>query len=144
MLACIDGWDEQLRHIVQSITPDCLIDHKLLWRDPVPQWVSRDGRICIVGDAAHPHLATSGTGAAQAIEDGACIAALLQKTGRDDIPLAFQAYQKLRCIPQILAISKDERKLIGMAQIRTNQSHPEDGMGDKACMASDGLGSRRC
>ncbi|KAF3009193.1 hypothetical protein E8E14_006151 [Neopestalotiopsis sp. 37M] len=98
MLACVEGWDEQLRHIIESITPECLIDHKLLWRDPVPQWVSPGGRICIVGDAAHPHLATSGTGAAQAIEDGACIASLLQKTGarKEDIPLAFRAYQKLR------------------------------------------------
>lgn len=104
MLACVEGWDEQLRHIIQSITPECLIDHKLLWRDPVPQWVSPGGRICIVGDAAHPHLATSGTGAAQAIEDGACIASLLQKTGarKEDIPLAFRAYQKLRCIYEIL------------------------------------------
>ncbi|ETS87775.1 hypothetical protein PFICI_01603 [Pestalotiopsis fici W106-1] len=97
MLACVQGWDEQLRHIIQKITPDCLIDHKLLWRDPVPKWASDGGRICIVGDAAHPHLATSGTGAAQAIEDGACIATLLQKTcHKGDIPFAFRAYQRLR------------------------------------------------
>ncbi|KAM5346075.1 hypothetical protein ACJ41O_009080 [Fusarium nematophilum] len=97
MLACVQGWDEQLRHIIEKIPPVCLIDHKLLWRDPVPKWVSAGGRVCLVGDAAHPHLATSGTGAAQAIEDAACIAVLLQQTGRKtDIPLAFRAYQRLR------------------------------------------------
>lgn len=101
MLACVQGWDEQLRHIIEKIPSECLIDHKLLWRDPVPKWVSSGGRVCIVGDAAHPHLATSGTGAAQAIEDAACIATLLQKTSPQiDIQLAFRAYQRLRHVSE--------------------------------------------
>ncbi|KAH7161079.1 hypothetical protein EDB81DRAFT_924424 [Dactylonectria macrodidyma] len=96
MLACVNDWDPELRHIIEKIPPDCLIDYKLLWRDPVSKWVSQKGRVCLIGDAAHPHLATSGTGAAQAIEDAATIGALLEKTGESNIQLALKSYEKLR------------------------------------------------
>jgi 2-polyprenyl-6-methoxyphenol hydroxylase-like FAD-dependent oxidoreductase len=101
MLACVASWNDEVQHIIQRIPPDSLVDHKMLWRDPVQNWVSQKGRICLVGDAAHPHLATSGTGAAQALEDAATIGVLMQKTteksgNRADIPLAFRAYEKLR------------------------------------------------
>lgn len=99
MLACVQNWDPELRHIIQKIPSDCLIDYKLLWRDPVPRWVSENGRVALVGDAAHPHLATSGTGAAQAIEGAATVAVMLEKLGKDNIPLAFKCYQKLRYTP---------------------------------------------
>ncbi|KAJ3547719.1 hypothetical protein NM208_g1364 [Fusarium decemcellulare] len=96
MLACVQDWDPRLRGIIEKIPPECLIDYKLLWRDPVPQWISQHGRVCLIGDAAHPHLATSGTGAAQAIEDSATIATLLGITGKANVPLALRAFQKLR------------------------------------------------
>ncbi|EXJ76282.1 uncharacterized protein A1O5_00790 [Cladophialophora psammophila CBS 110553] len=96
MEKCVQGWDPLLIKIIQQIPPECLIDYKLLWRDPVRPWVSAKGRICLVGDSAHPHLATSGTGGAQAIEDGATLGVLLEKLGRKDIPLAFRAYERLR------------------------------------------------
>lgn len=98
MLRCVQGWDEQFLRIVEKIPPDCLVDYKLLWRDPVPKWVSDRGRVCLVGDAAHPHLATSGTGAAQAIEDAATISALLEKRGETSIKTILEAYQKLRSV----------------------------------------------
>ncbi|KAH8886613.1 FAD/NAD(P)-binding domain-containing protein [Thozetella sp. PMI_491] len=98
MQACVDGWDPTLRGIISHIPADCLIDYKLLWRDPVRKWVSDQGRVCLLGDAAHPHLATSGTGAAQAIEGAATIGALMEASGmkHEEIPLVFRAYEKLR------------------------------------------------
>jgi len=75
---------------------ESLIDYKLLWGDPLPKWISDHERVVLTGDAAHPHLLTSGTRGAQVIEDGATIAALLEKLGKDQIPLAFQAFEKLR------------------------------------------------
>jgi hypothetical protein len=100
MLECVTGWDPVLQRIIQNIPPDCLIDYKLLWRDPLPKWTSEAGRVCLIGDAAHPHLATSGTGAAQAFEDAATIATLLEESSSMEsieIPLILRAYQKLRC-----------------------------------------------
>ncbi|PNP73559.1 hypothetical protein FNYG_13104 [Fusarium nygamai] len=48
------------------------------------------------GDAAHPHIPSSGAGAAQATEDGATIAAMIDVTGVEDVPLALRATEKLR------------------------------------------------
>ena len=91
----VDGWDEKLRTIFQSIPDEKLIDWKLLWRDPVASWVSKNGRIALLGDAAHPHLPSSGQGAAQAIEDGATVGAVLDRAGKD-VALGFRVYEKLR------------------------------------------------
>lgn len=96
MLEIIKDWDPVLVQTARSIPEDNLVDHKLLWRDPVKQWVSAGGRIALVGDAAHPHLATSGTGGAQAIEDGATIGALIELCGSEKIATATAAYQRLR------------------------------------------------
>lgn len=102
MLAVVDGWDPVLRQIVKSIPEDGLIDHKLLWRNPNSQWVSPKGRVALVGDAAHPHLATSGTGGAQAIEDAASIAALTTKVSKGNIPTIFKVYERLRLVGPLL------------------------------------------
>ena len=96
MLACVENWDEVLQQLVKSIPEDVLIDHKLLWRNPTKQWVSSKGRIVLVGDSAHPHLATSGTGGAQAIEDGETLGVLITKVKKEDIPTALRAYERLR------------------------------------------------
>ena len=61
-------------------------------RDPVKQWVSKGGRIALVDDAAHPPLATSGTGGAQAMEDGAMLGAFIDN-GIENIPLALCVYE---------------------------------------------------
>jgi len=92
----VEGWDEKLRTIFKSIPDDKLIDWKLLWRDPASTWVSKHGRIALVGDSAHPHLASSGQGAAQSIEDGATIGAVLDRAGKDDIALGLRVYEKIR------------------------------------------------
>ncbi|KAH8812869.1 hypothetical protein F5884DRAFT_671763 [Xylogone sp. PMI_703] len=96
MLQVVDGWDPVLRAAMKQVPQDELIDWKLLWRDPARKWVSDAGYICLTGDSAHPHLATSGSGAAQAIEDSATLGVVLDRLGRHDVPLAFQVYANLR------------------------------------------------
>ncbi|GKU08265.1 mak1 monooxygenase [Fusarium langsethiae] len=96
MLACVEGWDPVLRAIFAKIPEDVLIDFKLLWRDPVKKWVSDHGRVVLIGDACHPHLPTSASGAAQALEDAAALAALVDKAGKANLPTAFKAFEKLR------------------------------------------------
>jgi len=98
MLAVVKGWDPTLQQLVRSIPEEVLIDHKLLWRNPTKRWVSTKGRIVLVGDSAHPHLATSGTGGAQAIEDGETLGALIAKVSKEGIPIALRAYERLRLV----------------------------------------------
>ncbi|KAF5026582.1 hypothetical protein F66182_1308 [Fusarium sp. NRRL 66182] len=96
MLKVVEGCDPQLVETVKELIEENLIDYKILWRDPIKPWVSPKGRVCIVGDAAHPHLATSATGGAQGVEDGATIAACLEEAGKDGVPNALRVFEKLR------------------------------------------------
>ncbi|GME32802.1 hypothetical protein GTA08_BOTSDO07409 [Neofusicoccum parvum] len=96
LLKVIDGWDDTLHALFSKIPSEELFDWKLLWRDPLKSWVSPKGRILLVGDSSHPHLPTSGSGAMQAIEDGATFGALADTLGMDNIPDLFKVFQALR------------------------------------------------
>ena len=62
-------------------------------REPVKNWT--DGRITLLGDAAHPMLQYLAQGAGQAIEDAVVLRAALRHT-QGNVKLAFQNYQKAR------------------------------------------------
>lgn len=82
--------------IVKATPPESLVDWKLVYRDPLPTWVSPKSRIALIGDAAHPFLPTSIQGASQAMEDGATLAVCLELAGKSDVALAILAYEKIR------------------------------------------------
>ncbi|KAJ5663598.1 hypothetical protein N7507_004329 [Penicillium longicatenatum] len=90
----IDGWDPLVKAIVEK-SPS-LVDWKLVYRDPLPRWVSDQGRIALLGDSAHPFLPTSAQGATQAMEDGVVLAVCLKEGGKDNVPDAVRAYQDIR------------------------------------------------
>ena len=76
-----------------------LMDLERRWviadRDPVRHW--SDGRVTVLGDAAHPALQTFAQGACMAIEDAVCLAALIELSG-EDFAGAFQRYQVARSL----------------------------------------------
>jgi salicylate hydroxylase len=76
-----------------------LMDLERRWviadRDPVRHW--SDGRVTILGDAAHPALQTFAQGACMAIEDAVCLAELVAQSG-GDLALAFRQYQAARSL----------------------------------------------
>jgi len=86
------GWDprieELLRH-VQTTFRWALYD-----REPLPTWTN--GRLSLLGDAAHPMLPHLGQGANQSIEDGMALATILARADRNTAPAALAAYERLR------------------------------------------------
>lgn len=62
-------------------------------RDPLPNWTQ--GRITLLGDAAHPTLQNMAQGACMAIEDAVCLADRLAASDAD-VNAAFLAYQQDR------------------------------------------------
>jgi len=86
------GWDprieELLRH-VQTTFRWALYD-----REPLPTWTN--GRLSLLGDAAHPMLPHLGQGANQSIEDGMALATILARADRASAPAALAAYERLR------------------------------------------------
>lgn len=90
----LKGWDPLCKAIVEK-TPS-LVDWKLVYRDPLPTWTSKQGRIALLGDSAHPFLPTSAQGATQAMEDGVTIAICLRRAGKENIPAALATHQEIR------------------------------------------------
>lgn len=89
-LADFAGWHPTITRMIEE--SDTLYRWALFDRPPLPKW--SDGRVALMGDAAHPMLPFMAQGAAMAIEDAWALACLL--TNRADVSEALQAYFKLR------------------------------------------------
>ncbi|WP_149184547.1 3-hydroxybenzoate 6-monooxygenase [Streptomyces sp. TRM49041] len=63
-------------------------------RDPVERWT--DGRVALLGDAAHPMLQYAAQGACQALEDAVVIGELLAECGADEIVQRLEKYNAAR------------------------------------------------
>jgi salicylate hydroxylase len=62
-------------------------------RDAFEHW--QEGRVCLLGDAAHPMLPTMGQGASQAFEDGAALGCCFKLHGID-VYSALLHYERVR------------------------------------------------
>ncbi|KAI0445356.1 putative monooxygenase [Xylaria telfairii] len=96
----LEGWDPVVQKILDK-TPSPLIDWKLVYRDPLPTWISARRRIALIGDSAHPFLPTSIQGASQAMEDGATFAVCLSRAraaaaGNDGVQEAVATFEAIR------------------------------------------------
>jgi len=91
LAAAFDGWDPVITAILAQV--DSMFTWGLYDREPLARWTN--GRLTLLGDAAHPMLPHQGQGANQAIEDAAALAALLaHSTG--DATAALRAYEHVR------------------------------------------------
>ncbi|CAK7212093.1 hypothetical protein SCUCBS95973_001325 [Sporothrix curviconia] len=95
-LAYLKDWAPIVHEIVKATPPGRLIDHKLVYRSPLPTFISPKARIALIGDAAHPFLPTSIQGASQSIEDGVVLATTLELSGKSGVPLGVRAFEKIR------------------------------------------------
>jgi salicylate hydroxylase len=82
-------------------TAQSIIRHGRDWRlwvlcdrEPVTNWV--EGRVALLGDAAHPMLQYMAQGACMAMEDAVCLAAML--AAQDDVAAALRAYNGERAL----------------------------------------------
>jgi 2-polyprenyl-6-methoxyphenol hydroxylase-like FAD-dependent oxidoreductase len=92
----LKGWAPIVHDIVNATPPDRLVDYKLVFRDPLPTFISPKARIALIGDAAHPFLPTSIQGASQSMEDGVALAICLEKCGSKKVQQAVRAYEAIR------------------------------------------------
>jgi 2-polyprenyl-6-methoxyphenol hydroxylase-like FAD-dependent oxidoreductase len=102
-LAAFEGWHPQIRRIIGA-ADECFI-WALFDRDPLLRWSV--GRVTLLGDACHPMYPFMGQGAAQAIEDGAALAACLAAdTG--NAAGALHLYEQLR-LPRVTRLQELSR-----------------------------------
>jgi 2-polyprenyl-6-methoxyphenol hydroxylase-like FAD-dependent oxidoreductase len=84
-------------------------------RDPVENWV--DGRVALLGDAAHPMMQYYAQGACMAMEDAVCLSHSLDRH-RDDLAAGLVAYQDQRLV-------RTARVQLGARAIGDHVNHAE-------------------
>ena len=99
-------------------------------RTALPRW--HEGRVVLMGDAAHPMLPSMAQGAAQALEDAWILAALLAQNGNPES--AFEKFYELR----ILRTARVQKRSIRNAQL----FHIGSKLGRAAVYGSLAIGAR--
>jgi len=119
-LAAFEGWHPQIRRII-SEADTCFI-WALFDRNPLLRWSV--GRTTLLGDACHPMYPFMGQGAAQAIEDGATLAACLSAADNADPTIALRHYERLR-LPRVSRLQE-------MSRANKTRFHMRDGLAQQA------------
>ncbi|KAK0701081.1 hypothetical protein B0H67DRAFT_595901, partial [Lasiosphaeris hirsuta] len=81
VLELLRGFDPAVKQLVRKVHPAQLKAQPLLGMEKLPSWVN--GKLALLGDAAHPFPSFHGQGTAQAIEDSAALATLYEKIRYD-------------------------------------------------------------
>lgn len=128
---------EEVRRGFEHIHPRArqVIDHGKDWklwvlcdRDPIVNWV--DGRVALLGDAAHPMLQYLAQGACMAMEDAVCLGAMV--ADHENLETALEHYRARRVV-------RTARVVMGSRLVGDYVYHPD---GAQALVRNAVMGAR--
>jgi 2-polyprenyl-6-methoxyphenol hydroxylase-like FAD-dependent oxidoreductase len=105
------GWHEPINSIIEATDESSILRNDIYDQDPLRKW--SDGRVTLLGDAAHPAIPTLGQGACQAIEDAVVLAACLRR--ESNVVRALKSYESLR-MKRTSSITLESRRMGRMGQ----------------------------
>jgi 2-polyprenyl-6-methoxyphenol hydroxylase-like FAD-dependent oxidoreductase len=92
VLELAHDWEPELRAVLESTPPEAVVCANVVARAPLESWT--EGRVALLGDAAHAMTPFTGQGACQAIEDAVVLADCLAET--DEPTMGLRAYEERR------------------------------------------------
>lgn len=105
------GWHEPIEALIKATEESAILRNNIYDRKPLHHW--GEGRITLLGDAAHPMTPNMGQGGCQAIEDALVLAVCLRNAS--NMEAALRAYEEKR-IKRTAAIVKRSRTIGRVAQ----------------------------
>jgi 2-polyprenyl-6-methoxyphenol hydroxylase-like FAD-dependent oxidoreductase len=118
LLAATVDFAAPLRAVIAATAPDRLLRTDIADLPPLPTW--HQGRVALLGDAAHATTPNLGQGGNQALEDALALADAL--AAHPDHRAAFEAYQRARK-PRAEMIVARSRQLGGMVHLPASWMH---------------------
>jgi salicylate hydroxylase len=109
VLAAFEGWHPSVRALIGRAPPDRLIKWGIFARAPREGWVQ--GRVALLGDAAHPMQPFLGLGAAMAIEDATVLGRAFAASADIDEALAVYARRRIPRANAVMEFSKRQGDL---------------------------------
>ena len=107
-------WHAPIPALIEATEAPAILRNDIYDRDPVDRW--GEGRVTLLGDAAHPMTPNLGQGGCQAIEDALMLARCLSEGGAVDASL--RRYESLR-IPRTRFIVNASRRIGQAFQIES-------------------------
>jgi 2-polyprenyl-6-methoxyphenol hydroxylase-like FAD-dependent oxidoreductase len=92
LLYLFRDWHEPIEAIIEATDDGAILRNDIYDREPLACW--SQGRVTLLGDAAHPMTPNLGQGACQAIEDAVVLGQCFDDDG--DVESALGAYEKRR------------------------------------------------
>lgn len=86
-------WPAPVPAVIAATSPAAIVERPILDRPPLAQW--SQGRVTLLGDAAHPMVPALGQGANTAFEDAAVLAQSLARSARVEAALAHYAASRI-------------------------------------------------
>lgn len=107
------GWHAPVEALIAATDPTAILRTDIADRAPVDRWT--DGRVALLGDAAHPMTPNLGMGGCQAIEDAVVLADAIAREG--ERPAALARYQARR-LTRANGFVERSRRLGQLAHVR--------------------------
>jgi len=126
LLELFARWHPPIPELIAATPEAAILHNDIVDRPPHGRW--GEGRVTLLGDAAHPMTPDLGQGANQALEDAQALAAAVGP----DLVAALRAYESVR-IPRASAIVRGSRRVGRIMQLDSRL----------ACWARDSLLSTR-
>jgi 2-polyprenyl-6-methoxyphenol hydroxylase-like FAD-dependent oxidoreductase len=85
-------WHPPIEAVLDATADNAILRNDVYFLDPLPRW--SQGRVVLLGDAAHATTPGVGQGAAQALEDAVVLSDEIGDGG--DLPSALTRYESIR------------------------------------------------
>ena len=130
------GWDGPVEAMIEATSESAIARVDIADHAPLRRW--GEGRVTLLGDAAHAMTPNKGQGACQAIEDAVVITRELE--GALDVPGALRRYEDARR-KRTAGFQRESRMIGSLGRWRTGVAC---GVRDRLIRASfEGMGQRR-
>lgn len=109
----LKGWWGPITDVIDSTNEENILVHEIFDRKPIKKW--HNGKVTLLGDAAHPMLPNLGQGGAQAMEDALILTRWLKKFPQN-LEQALNHYEQER-IPRVTKIVQGSRMMAKLMQL---------------------------